>query len=124
MALQTWDIRSAGGAFTGLPFAHGQMEAHTRALAHSLPESVDVEVRGEDGGLIASGRGLSGEEETPIALLEIEGATVRRTQVWPTDDDVGEAVILPGVEVGILTAWWHAEDHSQWRWSIELHDHA
>jgi len=25
--------------------------------------------------------------------------------------------------VGILTAWWHAEDFSSWRWSIELSNH-
>jgi len=29
-------------------------------------------------------------------------------------------VILPGGEAGILTAWWHSEDRSQWRWQLEL----
>jgi hypothetical protein len=29
-------------------------------------------------------------------------------------------VILPGGEAGILTSWWHAPDHSQWRWQLEL----
>jgi hypothetical protein len=33
-------------------------------------------------------------------------------------------VILPGGEIGILTAWWNADDGSEWRWSIELRNHA
>lgn len=28
-------------------------------------------------------------------------------------------VILPGGEAGILTAWWHAPDHSEWRWQLK-----
>jgi hypothetical protein len=40
--------------------------------------------------------------------------------VWPSEDDLGTPVILPGGEVGILTAWWHEGDRSAWRWSIEL----
>jgi hypothetical protein len=32
-------------------------------------------------------------------------------------------VILPGGEAGILTSWWHAPDHTQWRWTLELSNH-
>ena len=24
---------------------------------------------------------------------------------------------------GILKAWWHAEDHSEWRWQVEFSNH-
>jgi hypothetical protein len=32
-------------------------------------------------------------------------------------------VILPGGEAGILKSWWHADDHSEWRWQIEFYNH-
>jgi hypothetical protein len=31
--------------------------------------------------------------------------------------------MLPGGEVGQLTAWWSPEDHQEWRWSVELYNH-
>jgi hypothetical protein len=96
--------------------------ASASVLAHSLPSSIDVEVRDEDGTLVAAADGLKGDEPTPMALLQIDGTDVRRTQLWPSDEDLGTPVILPGGEVGILNAWWHAPDHSEWRWSIELHN--
>ena len=121
MTIHVWTIRPAGD---DVVFARGQMAAATRVLGHSLPDAIDVEVREKDGSLVAAAAGLRGEEQTPMAVLEIEGDAVRRTQMWPSDDDLGTPVILPGGEVGILTAWRHAADHSEWRWSIELHNHA
>jgi hypothetical protein len=100
------------------------MVASTSVLGHALPSSIDVEVREEDGTLVASALGLRGDEPTPMALLQIDGKEILRTQLWPSDEDLGTPVILPGGEVGILTAWWHSPDHSEWRWSIELHNRA
>jgi hypothetical protein len=31
-------------------------------------------------------------------------------------------VVLPGGEVGILLAWWNAEDGSEWRWQVEFYN--
>jgi hypothetical protein len=45
---------------------------------------------------------------------------VRREDRWPTQADLGSLVILPGGEVGVLTAWWNADDGSAWRWSVEF----
>jgi hypothetical protein len=98
------------------------MMATSTILAHSLPSTIDVEVREEDGTLVASAEGLKGDQPTPMALLQIDGTDIRRTQLWPSDGDLGTPVLLPGGEVGILTAWWHAPDHSEWRWSIEMHN--
>jgi len=42
--------------------------------------------------------------------------------VWPSQDDIGRPVLLPGGEVGILKAWWHADDYKEWRWQIELYN--
>jgi len=72
---------------------------------------------------VATAEDLVGVDETPMAELEIEGDAVRRRQMWPTDDDLGTPVILPGGEVGILRSWWNADDHSAWRWTIELSNH-
>jgi hypothetical protein len=124
VTIHVWELRPSDGNADEPPFARGQMVASGTVLAHSLPSSIDVEVREDGGGLVASARALKGEEETPMARLEIDADTVRRTQLWPSEEDIGTPVILPGGEVGILTAWWHAPDHSQWRWSIELHNHA
>jgi len=48
---------------------------------------------------------------------------VTLTDGWPDDSDLGRIVLLPGGEAGVLTAWWHADDRSEWRWSIELYNH-
>jgi hypothetical protein len=58
-----------------------------------------------------------------MARLTIDTSGVSREQIWPGKTDLGLPVILPGGEVGILTAWWNADDHSAWRWSIELSNH-
>jgi hypothetical protein len=42
---------------------------------------------------------------------------------WPSQEDLGRLVILPGGEAGILKAWWHAEDQSEWRWQVEFYNH-
>jgi hypothetical protein len=47
-------------------------------------------------------------------------AAVNNICSGPDQEDLGRLVILPGGEAGILTAWWHAPDHSEWRWQLEL----
>jgi hypothetical protein len=57
-----------------------------------------------------------------MSRLRLDAGTVRRENVWPSQDDLGLPVVMPGGEIGLLTAWWNAEDGSEWRWSIELHN--
>jgi len=52
-------------------------------------------------------------------LIRHDGAIALQDH-WPGQDDLGRLVILPGGEAGILTAWWHAPDRSEWRWQLEL----
>jgi hypothetical protein len=118
-----WHLRNPDGASMGLEYATGRSAPTDTMLAHSLPERVNVDVRRRDGTLVARGRNLSGDLVSPMARLTIEGSDVGRENLWPTDADLGTPVILPGGEVGILTAWWNAEDHSAWRWSVELSNH-
>jgi hypothetical protein len=119
----TWHLRNPDGASRGLEFATGASAPTDVMLAHSLPERVNVEVRDAQGSLVAKGTDLFHQTSTPMARLTIENGAVRRENLWPTDDDLGTPVILPGGEVGILTAWWNADDHSEWRWSVELSNH-
>jgi hypothetical protein len=47
---------------------------------------------------------------------------IKREDIWPGTEDLDHLVILPGGEVGTLKQWWHANDHSEWRWQIELYN--
>jgi hypothetical protein len=123
MSDRIWEIRNPDGAAMGLEVARGRSGEHDVILAHAMPERVDVTVTDEDGRVIAAGSDLRHELSTPISRLTIDGAAISRENVWPDDDDLGVPVVLPGGEIGILTAWWNADDGSEWRWSIELHNH-
>jgi hypothetical protein len=120
----TWELRNPDGGMNGLEFARALTEAADVVLAHSLPEKVDVEVRDQDGALVAKASGLTGSAPTPMSRLELKDGTVVRTSVWPEAADLGRLVILPGGEVGTLLEWWNAPDESEWRWQVEFHNKA
>ena len=120
--MQTWDLWYPKAASTGLAFARGQLDDTDVLLVHASPEYVTVEVRDDNGQRIAFGADLQRTQQTPIARLTRRGASIEREDIWPSPDDVGRPVILPGGEVGILKAWWHADDHKEWRWQIELYN--
>ena len=117
-----WSIRNPDGGATGLEYAKARMAAHQDVLAHALPQRIDVEVHGEDGELIGSGRALDGGLVSPMARVFLRGSSIERQNAWPDASDIGKPVILPGGEVGILKSWWHAEDQSEWRWTVEFHN--
>ncbi len=120
---QVWDLWYPNAAAQGLSFARGRLDETDVTLVHSLPETIRVEVRDDDGRLLASGDQLERTADRPMARLVRDGQTIRREDLWPAKEDIGRPVLLPGGEVGILTAWWNAEDESEWRWSIELYNH-
>lgn len=124
MSDRIWEIRNPDGGAMGLEVARGRAGDHDVMLAHAMPERIDVIVTDADGAVIASGNDLWHEVSTPISRLTIKEGTIRRENFWPSADEMGLPLILPGGEIGLLTAWWNAEDHSEWRWSIELHNHA
>jgi hypothetical protein len=55
-----------------------------------------------------------------MSLLQVDGVRVTRRNLWPTDDQVGLPVILPGGEAGVLRSWWNDEERSSWRWTVEF----
>jgi hypothetical protein len=117
---QVWDIRSTEGGSLGLAFARARVATTGQLLAHALPRTISVEVCEEDGRRVAVAERLEADGDSPMARLTVEGHSIRREQVWPDGSDIGTPVILPGGEVGTLTAWWNADDHSEWRWSVEF----
>lgn len=123
MADETWDLWFPNAGATGVSFARAGVEgsvAGDRVLVHAAPPVLSVDVRGADGSLLARGEDLERGAPGPMSFLVREGATITLEDGWPTDDDLGRLVILPGGEAGILTAWWHADDRRSWRWSVEF----
>jgi hypothetical protein len=120
--MQTWEIRTPGGA-AGVEFARARIEAHTVVLVHALPAEVEVEIRADDGSLVARTEGLKRTQESPMARLRVEDGAIVREDLWPDDEHLGTVVILGGGEAGVLERWWNAPDRSEWRWAIELYNH-
>ncbi len=118
-----WEIRTPDGGSQGLEVARGRSAPADVMLAHALPERVDVEVRKAEGDVVARAFDLSDpSRSTPISRLTVRDGSVSRENIWPDDGDIGRPVLLPGGEIGILKSWWNADDESEWRWVIELHN--
>jgi hypothetical protein len=119
-----WEIRNPDGGALGLEFARGTSAPTDEMLVHATPSRINVEVHTWEGELVAVGRNLTHDEIAPMSKLSISGKKVARENLWPTDEDVGRPVILPGGEVGILKAWWNDEVGQEWRWSVEFANRA
>ncbi len=121
--IEVWDLWYPHAASTGLPFARGRLNATDILLVHSAPDYLTATVRADSGELIAHGQDLSRTAKTPIARLTRDGNHIQRQDIWPTSQDIGRPVLLPGGEVGILKGWWNASDGSEWRWQVEFYNH-
>jgi len=93
------------------------------ARAQHVQREPQFAVRDDIGNAIASTTGLERTAPGPMTVLRRDGDQVHLQDRWPGEDDLGRLVLLLGGEAGILTAWWHAEDHSGWRWSVEFSNH-
>ena len=58
-----------------------------------------------------------------MAILTRRENRVTRQDRWLIKKDIGQCVLLPGGEVGVLIQWWNAEDGSEWRWQVEFYNH-
>ena len=120
--METWDLWYPKAAATGLPFARGRLDPTSVLLVHAAPDFLTVEVRDDEGRLIAAARDLERTLESPICRLTREGDNITREDIWPGENDIGLLVLLPGGEVGILQEWWNAEDRKEWRWRVEFYN--
>ncbi|HLW03618.1 MAG TPA: hypothetical protein VKT82_33535 [Ktedonobacterales bacterium] len=122
-ACQIWDLWIADTGATGISFARGRLDPTDVLLVHAAPAQLNLEVRDDEGTVLARGHDLTRTASTPIARLCRQGSRITREDIWPTRADYGTPVLLPGGEVGILQQWWHDAEHQDWRWSVEFYNH-
>ena len=119
-----WELWYPDAGMTGLLFARAQIGATDTVWVHAAPETLTITVREGDEKVIARGESLErGGKRYPMTRLTVYGNQVAREDRWPTQDDLGSVVILPGGEAGRLLAWWNAADESEWRWQVEFYNH-
>jgi hypothetical protein len=121
--LEIWDLWFPEAGATGISFARSRADDQAvgdRLLVHAAPPTLEVTVRDQDGNVIVQGSGLERGQPGPMSYLVRHDDTILLEDGWPTPDDLGRLVILPGGEADILKAWWHAEDHSEWRCQVEF----
>ena len=121
--LHIWVFWYPKAGATGVPFARGRLDETSVLLVHAPPPSLTVEVRNDSGRRLAYAKDLAQTADTPMARLTITGEQITREDLWPTQEDIGRLVILPGGEVGKLVSWWNAEDETEWRWQVEFYNH-
>jgi hypothetical protein len=120
--VETWEMWYPGAAATGLSFARGRLDPTDIMWVHSPPKKLEVTVRRFDGSTRARGQVTRQGDYLPMARLTVDGSGLTREDRWPTSDDLGSLVILPGGEVGTLVEWWNAPDGSEWRWRLEFYN--
>jgi len=119
-AFQVWALRGADGGSQGLEFARAKIDETDTVLVHAAPSVLDVEVFANGERLIAIGSDLRASEDTPMNRLTIDGTRVLREPVWPSDDDRGSIVLLPGGEAGELQTWETDQARRTWVWSVRF----
>jgi hypothetical protein len=125
-SMEVWDLWFPEAGASGLSFARcrvNSQEAGDRILVHAAPRKLNVTVRDMDGRVKAQGQGLRRGQTGPMSYLVREGESVVLEDGWPSQADIGRVVLLPGGEAAILKSWWHAEDRSEWRWTVEFYNH-
>jgi hypothetical protein len=121
--LQTWELWFPEAAATGLPFARARIDPTDVLWVHAAPETLAVTVRDGDDRVLARGEPLKRHGPYyPMTRLAMDGDLMLREDRWPTEEDLGALVLLPGGEVGTLLRWWHAEDGREWRWQVEFYN--
>ena len=121
--LQIWDLWFPQAGATGLSFARGRLNATDILLVHAPPAMLTIEVRNDSGQRLAYAKDLAQTADRPMARLTIQGEQITREDLWPTQEDIGRPVILPGGEVGQLVSWWNTQDGSEWRWQVQFYNH-
>ncbi|HEY0737262.1 MAG TPA: hypothetical protein VGD69_20255 [Herpetosiphonaceae bacterium] len=121
--MEIWEVWYPNAAADGLLIARGKLEPTDVLWLHAAPDTLRAEVRTMNGERRAFGDQLKATGDFPMTRLSRHDDSIRREDRWPAQEDVGSLVILPGGEVGRLTAWWNADDGQEWRWSVEFYNH-
>lgn len=126
VSVEIWDLWFPQAGSTGISFARASVDANAagdRVLVHAAPPVLAIQVRDERGVVVAEGSELERRDAGPMSALLRNGNSISLEDVWPSSGDIGRLVILPGGEAGRLVTWWHAPDHSEWRWQVEFYNH-
>jgi hypothetical protein len=123
MMMEIWDIWYPKGGAQGLSLCRARVEQQDVVWLHAATDMLRVEVVDDDGRRLALGDRLErAGKYFPMTKLVRDGDRIVREDGWPGADDIGRVVLLPGGEAGVLTAWWNADDGSEWRWSVEFYN--
>lgn len=122
-SFQLWDLWYPQAGATGLAFARGRLASTDTLIVHAPPPFITVEIRSDKGRRLAYSQDLAQTADRPMAILTRRGNRVTRQDRWLMKKDIGQLVLLPGGEVGVLMQWWNADDGSEWRWQIEFYNH-
>jgi hypothetical protein len=120
--LEYWEVWYPRAAATGVLIARGAMDPTDTLILHAAPDVLMVEVSDSGGTRLAYGADLERTQQSPMCRLRRDGGAITREDIWPVDSDIGSLVMLPGGEVGVLQAWWNAEDQMEWRWQVEFYN--
>ena len=120
--LEYWEVWYPKAAATGLLVGRGMIDPAQAVIVHAAPNVLTVEVKDENGMRLAYGKDLEMTGDTPMCKLSRQGERVAREDIWPTEQDYGTLVLLPGGEVGKLLEWWNAQDKKEWRWQVEFYN--
>ena len=121
--MEIWDLWYPNAGAQGISFCRARLDQVDEVLVHAAPDRLRVELRSDEGVLLAAGDQLPLQGPyVPMTRLRREGERILRTDDWPVQADVGRVVLLPGGEAGMLKAWWNAPDGGEWRWSVEFYN--
>lgn len=118
-----WSLWIARVGATGINFARGRSGPAETLLVHAPPQVLDVEVHDSDGKLLARGENLKATMDSPMTRLRMQGTSITREDMWPTEADYGSLVIVAGGEIGTLKQWWNDAERQEWRWMLEFYNH-
>ena len=86
--MEIWDLWYPNAGAQGLSFCRARLDPTDELLVHAAPDVLRVDVRGDDGELLASGDQLRlAGEYFPMTRLRREGARIVREDGWPTPRD-------------------------------------
>ena len=83
----TWNVRSNDGAMNGLEFARCTTAGgFGRVLIHAAPADARIEIIDGNDTVVARADLQRAGEYSPMTLIELDGAAIRRSEVWPDAD--------------------------------------
>jgi hypothetical protein len=86
----TWNVRSNDGAMNGLEFARCTTAGgFDRVLIHAAPAQARIEIIDAEDRVVARADLSRSGEYCPMTLVALDGATLQRSEVWPTEERRG-----------------------------------